>query len=168
MTRGLPLKHRGSHMHMTLLIELIMILIVGSLSIIEGLRVTFHKGFQTYDIVGPGLYNVGIGILLLSLGLIYFLFRPPRSYDEEKTLEKRKFRLNMMSMVCILAGYIVLIELIGYLFSTFVFFLLIHRIVGFKTWIINVVVSIGVTLSFYIIFVRWLNMIFPKGTLLNF
>ena len=155
-------------MRVTLLIELMIILIVGSLSIIEGIRVTLHKGLQLYDIVGPGLYNVGIGILLLSLGLIYFLFRPPPSQYEEKTVEKRKYRLNMINMVCILAGYIFLLDLIGYLFSTFVFFLLIHRVVGFKTWMINVIVSIGVTLSFYIIFVRWLNMIFPAGVLLNF
>jgi putative tricarboxylic transport membrane protein len=162
------IKHRGSDMRITLLIELMMILIVGSLSIIEGIRLTLHKGLQLYDIVGPGLYNVGIGILLLLLGLIYLLFRPRRSDEEKKKTEEREYRLNMINMVCILAGYILLIDFIGYLLSTMIFFVLIHRIVGFKSWRVNVIVSMGVTLSFYIIFVRLLDMIFPTGILLNF
>jgi putative tricarboxylic transport membrane protein len=155
-------------MHITLLVELMIILIVGSLSIIEGIRLTLQKSLQLYDIVGPGLYNVGIGILLLFLGVIYVLFRPRRSGDAEKKMEERGYRLTMINMVCILAGYILLIDLVGYLFSTLLFFILMHRVVGYRSWMLNVAVSAGLTLSFYVIFVRLLDMMFPSGTLLNF
>ncbi len=154
-------------MSITLLFEMVIIFMVGSLSIVEGVRLTLHKGPQLYDIVGPGLYNVGIGVLLLSLGGIYFLLRSQRKH-QEKTAEDRRYRLTMMKMVGILAAYIVLINLTGYFLSTLMFFISIHRVVGFNSWRTNIVASLAASLAFYGIFVRMLNMIFPTGVLFGF
>ena len=73
----------------------------------------------------------------------------------------------MVGMIIVLAVYIFLIDIIGYLFATMVFFFMIFRIAGFRSWLIIGGLSIGISVSFYLVFVYWLGMIFPLGYCLN-
>jgi hypothetical protein len=74
----------------------------------------------------------------------------------------------MISMIVVMVAYIFLMSLTGYLFASLVFFLLINRIAGFRSWLTNLGVTVLMTASFYLIFVVWMGMIFPRGLLFNF
>lgn len=59
-------------MRVTLLIEVIVPIGIGLVSIIEGIRLTTVEKIQP-DPLGPEFYNVGIGSLLIILGFMYFI-----------------------------------------------------------------------------------------------
>ena len=151
------------------LIEVFVILIIGLISIIDGIRLTTGVRIESgFDILGPGFYNIGIGSLVIIVGVIYFIFSRGKDETQAKDATVTKNKIRFVSMIAVMAIYAFLMHLIGYLVSTFVFFVLILRVVGFRSWLINVIVSIVSSISLYIVFVKWLNMIFPRGVLLNF
>jgi putative tricarboxylic transport membrane protein len=162
-------------MRIALLIEVIVLEGVGFLSIIEGIRLTTVEKIQP-DPLGPDFYNMGVGFILVILGFIYFISQlrnvPKRGKKatEEKATEKeyRQYKITMISMILVMVIYIFLINLIGYLFASVVFFFLINRVVGFRSWLTNLASTTIMTVSYYVIFVEWMGMIFPRGVLFNF
>ena len=150
----------------TFIAEIIILFVVGLMSMIEGIRLVFAQKLQLYDVLGPGFYNIGMGSILIIVGVIYFISQRGRIFIEKKeALPSKEYKIKMASMVGVLALYIFLLEYIGYFFSSMFFFVLLNRIVGFRGWTSNLAVSIAMTLIFYIVFVKWLNMIFPPGVL---
>ncbi len=158
----------------TLIIEILVLLIVGLLSIVEGLRLHFAKTIQMYDVLGPGLYNVGMGAILIIVGLYYFISQWRKGLPAEKrsegkdSKEDREYKKMMISMILVMVAYIFLVDLIGYLFASVVFFFLINRVAGFRSWLTHIGVTLVMAASFYLIFVTWMGMIFPRGTLIDF
>jgi len=148
----------------TVLIEGILICAMGASSIVEGFRLINMEKIQLFDVLGPGNYNLGLGVFLIILGLIYLISHRRKGPREGKIVE-RGMRIKMISMIIILAVYSFLINITGYLLASIVFFILIFRAVGFKSWLFIMGLSIGISLSLYIIFVRWLSMVFPRGIL---
>jgi putative tricarboxylic transport membrane protein len=155
------------------LIELLVLLIVGLGSIVEGVRLIGMDNVQ-FDRLGPGGYNIGIGTILIILGIAYFL--NIRKEAKEKTggdrvsagNQQRSHTIMMVSIIAIMAFYALLINLIGYLLASAVFFLLINRVVGFRSWLSNVAASAVMTACFYVIFVKWMGMLFPRGLWIQF
>ena len=148
----------------TFLVELSILMVVGMLSIIEGIRLVIAEKLQLYDVLGPGFYNIGIGSVLILVGVIYFISqRKSLSASPKKTASSSEYRMKMASMVSVLAAYILLLDFLGYFISSLLFFILINRIVGFQTWRSNLPVSLAMAIVFYVVFAKWLNMIFPQG-----
>jgi putative tricarboxylic transport membrane protein len=158
----------------TLLVEVLIIVVVGLLSVVEGIRLHVAESVQLYDVLGPGLYNVGMGSILIIIGLIYFISQRKKAVNVEKqsaskeSKENREYKKMMISMILVMVAYIFLMDLIGYLFASTVFFFLINRVAGFRSWLTNLGVTILMTVSFYLIFVSWMGMIFPRGVLIDF
>lgn len=152
----------------TLRMELIVLMMLGAVSIIEGVRLCVMEKLQLYDVLGPGLYNVGVGIILLIAASIYYIVHRRTVVPAETHPAGREYRVKMVSMILVMMIYIILMDVVGYLYSSLVFFFLMTRVVGMRPWRTNAILSIGLSVSFYIIFVRWLGMIFPQGRLLNF
>lgn len=157
-----------------LLVEVFIIVVVGLFSVVEGLRLHDRESLQLYDVLGPGLYSVGMGSILIISGLIYLISQWKNSLTVEKQSaseelkEHREYQKMMISMVLVMVVYIFLMDFIGYLLASLVFFFLINRIVGFRSWLTNLGVTILMTVSIYVIFVTWLGMIFPRGVLIDF
>ncbi len=157
-----------------LLIEVFVVVIVGVFSISEGIRLVLAGKLHKYDILGPGFYNVGLGTVLIIAGLIYFVSERKKAFRiEEKTAVKEstgksEYTKMMISMIVVMIAYIFMMYLTGYLFASFVFFLLINRIAGFRSWLTNLGVTVLMTASFYLVFVTWMGIIFPRGLLFNF
>jgi len=148
----------------TFLVELSILMVVGMLSIIEGIRLVIAEKLQLYDVLGPGFYNIGMGSVLILVGVIYFISqRRSFSASPKKTASSSEYRMKMASMVGVLAAYILLLDFLGYFISSLLFFILINRIVGFQTWRSNLPVSLAMAIVFYVVFAKWLNMIFPQG-----
>jgi hypothetical protein len=157
-----------------LLIEVFVVVILGALSISEGIRLVLGEKLRKFDVLGPGFYNIGLGAVLIIAGLIYLFSEWKKIAPIEgkpavtKSPEKSKYTKMMISMIAVMIAYIFLMYLTGYLFSSLVFFFLINRIAGFRSWLTNVGVTILMTASFYLIFVMWMGIIFPQGLLFNF
>jgi len=158
----------------TLLIEVLVLVVVGVLSIIEGIRLVLAEKLQMYDVLGPGYYNVGMGAILILMGLAYFVSQRKKYVAVKKKSADRdpakdtEYRKMMIGMIVVMIVYIFLLDLIGYLFASFIFFLLINRFAGFRSWLTNLGVTVLMTVSFYLIFVTWMGMIFPRGLLFDF
>jgi putative tricarboxylic transport membrane protein len=155
------------------LIELLVLLIAGLGSIFEGVRLIGLDNVQ-FDPLGPGGYNIGIGTILIILGIAYFLNIRKEAKEEtggdrvSAGNQQRSHTIMMVSIIAIMAFYALLINLIGYLLASAVFFLLINRVVGFRSWLSNVAASAVMTACFYVIFVKWMGMLFPRGLWIQF
>ena len=151
------------------MIEGLVVFGMGMLSIVEGIRLDVIERIQMYDVLGPGNYNIGVGLLLIIVSVVYFLSFRKKRQDKGKRkdteVQEKGYRRKMINIFVILGAYIVLIYGFGYLFATLVFFLLINRVVGFRAWLINGGISLGTSLAFYLVFVYGLDMIFPRGVL---
>ena len=155
-------------MNRRVLVESLVVCGLGILSIVEGIRLTFMEHIQMYDVLGPGTYNAGVGVLLVAVGVGYALsFRNEKPKKEGADRGMNPFQEQMIAMFAILGMYITLIHFVGYLSATLVFFLLMNRVVGFRSWWMNGGMSLGVSLAFYLLFVHGLDMIFPKGVFLE-
>lgn len=158
-------------MKITLIIEVIVIMIVGLLTIIDGVRITLAEKIQVFDALGPGNYNIGLGFILIIVGFIYFISQRRKIIGGGKKSprkESKEYKKMMISMIVIMIIYIFLVDLVGYFFASAIFFFLINRVVGSWSWLTNLVITIGMTISYYVVFVTWMGMIFPQGVLLNF
>ena len=162
------------------LIELIVLLIVGLGSIVEGVRLVGLDNVQ-FDRLGPGGYNIGIGTILIILGIAYFLNIRKKEVKAEREAkgktggdrasagnQQRRYRIMMMSIFAIMALYALLINWIGYLLASAVFFVLINRVVGFRSWRSNLAASAVMTVCYYVVFVKWMGMLFPRGLWIQF
>jgi hypothetical protein len=74
----------------------------------------------------------------------------------------------MIAMIAVMTAYIILMSLTGYLFSSFVFFLLINKIAGFRSWSTTLGVTVLMTACFYLLFVVGMGILFPRGLLFDF
>ncbi len=157
-----------------LLIEVFVVVILGMFSVSEGIRLVLEKKLHKYDVLGPGFYNIGLGSVLIIVGLIYFLSERKKTVRIEgkatvkQSTEKNKYTKMMISMIAVMIAYIFLMYLTGYLFSSLIFFFLVNRIAGFRSWLTNVGVTVLMTASFYLVFVTWMGIIFPRGLLFHF
>jgi putative tricarboxylic transport membrane protein len=158
----------------TLFSEVLVIVLVGVLSITDGTRLVFKEELQTYDVLGPGFYSVAIGSVLIIIGLIYFVSERKKVLSTAKKpavsqpLGTGEYKKTMVGMIVVMIAYILLMDLVGYLLATVVFFLLINRIVGFRSWLTNLGITALMTATFYLVFVSWLGIIFPRGLLVDF
>ena len=155
----------------TLLSEVFIVAVLGILSVAEGVRLVNKETLQTTDKLGPGYYSIGVGVFLLLAGLAYFLSQRKKltGVVKEEPVDapaaSAGYNRTMLGMVVVMIAYIVLLDVVGYLLSTAAFFLLINRIAGFRSWLVNLGVSALMTAAFYLVFVEWLGIIFPRGLL---
>ena len=70
---------------------------------------------------------------------------------------------TVLAMVAIIALYIVLIQFLGYLIATPIFFLLMFRAVGVDSWRKNVTLTVILSAAYYFVFVYYCSVIFPRG-----
>lgn len=157
-----------------LFIEVSITVMLGVFSISEGIRLVLAGKLHHHDVLGPGYYNIGLGSLLIIVVLIYFaseMKKARRTEDKSavgRSAGKSEYQKMMISMIVVMIAYILLVYLIGYVYASLVFFFLINRIAGFRSWLTDLGVTVLMTVSFYLIFVSWLGIIFPRGLLFDF
>lgn len=151
-------------MKRTVLIEGTFLLAISIISIIEGLRLTIYKDpNMLYDIMGPGLYIFFVGIFLMIASIIYFIGNYKKIHIIKKIAINKEMTIRMISMIVVLVIYAFLINVVGYFFASIVFFLLEFRISGIKSWLITCILTLAFTAGYYIVFVQYCSMIFPRG-----
>lgn len=142
-----------------------MLLALGALAIREGIRLAMtmrQPGF--YDVVGPDRYLLIVGSALILIGLIHI-----GSERERRKIqgwgEKDQSLTQVLWIVGGLALYVALIPVLGYLSASVVFFLLVMRVLGLSSWMVNGVLSVLMALVFQFIFGKLLGVILPPGIL---
>ncbi len=146
-------------------IEGLLLVAISLVSLAESIRLVIYRDPQMMvDWLGPGYYLLVMSIGMLVTGVIHiYHHRKEQSIAKEETSKEMRVRLIGSFVACAL--YLILINVIGYLIATIIFFILMFRIVGIKSWAYNIVLSIVVSVAYYVVFVKGCDMIFPEGIL---
>jgi len=121
---------------------------------------------------GPGFIPFLSGAFLILFGLILTLVTfLKESGEEEKTRnEKIWVKENWKRIfypLFALFGYILLLDHVGFLITTFLFLFFLFKLTVPKRWTMPLILSGGTVVLSYLIFSVWLKCQFPKG-ILNF
>ena len=119
------------------------------------------------DVVGPSSFPILVATFGFLLLIIYFLKSlKPFNENNPLTFEVIKNKFAKMAPIFITIIFVVLFELIGFLFSSFLYsfiFILYLK----KTIKYSFVFSVIITLSIFIIFYYGLNFQMPMGELVD-
>lgn len=109
---------------------------------------------------GPGLTPLLFSFILAALSLILFLRSSPQWEAPPIAI---KFR-PVLTILAILLVYGLLLEWLGYLFSTFIVMLLLSRM-GKVSWLGSLLLAGMAILAINLLFVRWLLVPLPTGSI---
>ncbi len=147
--------------------EGLVLIVISIVSLIESLRLIIYKDPQTlYDVLGPGYFLLAISLGLMVTGIAYItlhLIKLPPSIEKEEVSREMRFRL--WGSFTAMGLYVILINFLGYLVSTFIFFVLEFWILGIKSWLFNIILSIICSVAYWFVFVKYCSMVFPRGFL---
>lgn len=138
----------------------IIFLLISILFISESLKIS---GSAYGSVVGPKIYPLILGIVLgiLSLRLLYEAFKQGSDNKETMKLDYKKFGIIFISAII----YVFLLELIGYVISTFIFLVIAFQVMEkgkiIQTLLISAIFSYGV----YAMYVNLLGGALPKFSL---
>ena len=116
---------------------------------------------------GPGLmpFLVGVFLFLISLYALIRSFLTKRQAAEASAKGDEEFHLRKIGLVLFfLLAYALLLEMIGYLVTTFLMLMLLFRTAGVRRWITALIISVVTSLVTYVFF-TYLGLRFPAGIL---
>jgi len=146
-------------------LEGLVLVTIGLVSAAESIRLVAYKDpHMQVDWLGPGYYLLAISVCLLVTAIVYIYNHRKEPAAAEKKISK-EMRIRLIGSFVTCAIYLVLIEVIGYLIGTMIFFAAMFKIVGIRSWAYNVVLSIAFSVVYYVVFVAYFGMVFPKGYL---
>lgn len=156
-------KNRNA-MNRAVLIESISVLLFGIAGMAEGVRLVVNKDpYILYDPLGPGFYILALSIGMLVAGICHFLFNYKRLPTFEKLDENKKKRAQALSMFMVLIIYNFLLVYVGYLSATATFYFLGLRVAGVKSWRNSLILAFVFTTFHYVVFVKFAQIVFPRG-----
>lgn len=146
------------------LIEGIFLLILSLVCMGEAFRLITSKEPQpVYDVLGPAYYVLFLGISLMIIGLIHLIFNYKKNFNIQKDAVSGEMRIRMISIVVVIGIYVFLINIVGYIAASLLFFFLEFRILGVKSLPMSVILTLCVTAVYYLVFIEYCHMIFPRG-----
>jgi hypothetical protein len=114
---------------------------------------------------GPGVFPLAAGTLMLGAAvgqaLAAMRTRPPAKPDSVGQTARRR----VLTLMAVLIGYPIAAGAVGFLAASFAVVLASSRLLGARDWIGSVVLALGVTAAAYAIFVVWLGVPLPAGSL---
>ena len=140
-------------------------LVLGLISAIDGIRIIKSSDTQSvYQALGPGGYIIIVGLALMGCSLLYIFFLLNRNASAvvDRSAANREQKSLMLKLILAMAIYIISIDLIGFAWATFCFFLIIFKSMQ-VSWQKTVIMSIIFTIPLRVIFLDWLSISFPKG-----
>ena len=157
---------KGKMVNRRVLIEGLVLVGMSLVSLAESTRLLFYTDpIQLVDWLGPGKYLFLVSMGLLASGISYICnhLRDERGRAEEGISKEKRIRLIGAFVSAVI--YIILVDVLGYGMATFIFFVLIFKVVGIESWPFNILLSIVFGSAFYFVFVRAFNVVFPRGIL---
>ena len=129
----------------------IILLILGTLGTYEGIRLT-RTTLLYADSVGPGWYLLLMAGLLLvcAIALLLRRFISRKAAHDEVSISLHKGAAGRAFLLLFLYG--VSIIYLGYVVGSILFFTLIQRIFGERSWLRCAVIGVSITACFYFVF----------------
>lgn len=121
---------------------------------------TYH-GITVADVVGPSAYPILIGGLMALLAVALFIKGGTRTEGERFWARHGRPLLLLASIF----AYIMLLEPLGFIASTFVYLTVSHLWLGERTWTRAVAIGLAITLGLWFVFDRTLDLRLPVGLL---
>jgi hypothetical protein len=153
----------------TLMVESFLIIGLACLGLTDAWRLSHavRAGGAFHDVIGPDRYlgAISVGLLLCgALNLVSSLKRPGR--PEIRRGEEGGSQVTLVIVVSfVLVIYTLLIQILGYLFATSIFFPVIYYLFGLRPWLKSVVIGLSTAVIFYAIFEYFAEIPLPKGLL---
>ena len=139
---------------------------------------TTRYPLDDWESPGPAVFPLILGGILLALAagqLIRALLAPkgPRPLPETRRgieAVKRFLRENggeakVITLIAMLALYILMMKWIGFFVSTFLLVVFTSRLMETREWGKPIALSVGVCLFCYLLFEVWIKLSFPRGIL---
>ncbi len=142
----------------------IVLFFIGVVFVIESLRL----GLGSARHPGSGFlpFFTGMALSLVALYSLIKNLRVPKR-DNDRRVEKffGRFAFNVGKIVAVMIGYVLIFPWLGYILSTFVLFIILFNVGGFRRWALILLYSFLTTSISYLVFGSLLNLRFPKGFL---
>jgi len=139
---------------------------------------TTRYPLDDWESPGPAVFPLILGgvLLLLAAWQLIRAFLSPKAPNrrggkESKVKAVKAFlhdnqgEAKVLILTSLLVLYIFMMQWIGFFVSTFLLVILASRLMEAKDWVRPVVLSVGVCLFCYFLFVVWIKLSFPKGIL---
>jgi putative tricarboxylic transport membrane protein len=115
---------------------------------------------------GAGFLPFWLGVLLAVLATILFVSswrRLATEKDSEPVFPGKQALFAIASVLVGLAGYILLIEVLGYLVDTFLLIVFLMKAVEREKWPLTLMIAVATTASLFIIFQILLQITLPSN-----
>lgn len=140
------------------------IFIIGIVFVIGSLQL----GLGTVQHPGKGFlpFYTGAALTFVSFFCLIKYFLKARG-ENDKSQEKHvgQSASNVIIIVVALFIYVLVLQWLGYLLSTFLLLTVLFAVAGFRKWVFIVIYAFITTSLSYLIFSYSLNLRFPKGIL---
>jgi hypothetical protein len=139
----------------------------GLLGVYDATRLIVHRNPNSIeDLTGPGRYLLIVSLLITLSGIVYLASQLRLQQGETYAAAGSAAATRKVALVAIMmAVYIGLISLVGYLWATPIFFTLTLRVFDVRPWLKALAVGAAFSAGYYIVFIRLFGMPFPKGAL---
>jgi len=127
--------------------------------------------FGTWRNPGPGFLPFWCGIIMAGLSSIIFIHNAHEKKDLIKEREGRFFTSrwpHLIIMLIILFSYPLMLETLGFIITTFLFLILIFKIIEPMKWGLSLISSGSITIISYILFELFLKVPMPKGIMISY
>lgn len=158
---GSPAKHVGSRqLDANAAATGAAFLLLGIASLAEAYVLSLDpNATRLHQTLRPGLYVALLGAVLVVSGIVH-IWRNAGVLTARVTAAGTR---HAPALVAVLVGYVLLIERLGYMAASAPFFVLVLRLFGARSWLISGGLGIVLTGVFYVLFVRYLGVILPRG-----
>lgn len=119
----------------------------------------------TFRMAGPGLFPMILGVLLMGLSAAWIVRCFLRATGPVKGLPWPQAATRVAPFVGAMALGVLALNPLGYPLTATLLLLVLFRITDSRNWGWNLLVTLGVGLTSYFVFVRWLQVPLPKGFL---
>lgn len=130
----------------------VIFLLIGAAFIFESRKISSSSYGSN---VGPDIFPIGLGILLILLS-IRLLFETTKYVGESNNNSKPDYKRFLLILVAAIL-YVLLLNTLGYVITTFLFLLFAFRVMEKGSWIKMILISAAFSIGVYYVFVKVLQ-----------
>lgn len=151
----------------TVLVEGTILIGIGAVSLVEAIRLILQRDAITiHEMIGPDIYVLLLGIGLLATGLLYIWTNykklPP---GKNTSWSWAQIDAKLAGTFLLTSAYVYSIGTLGYFVSSLLFLIAAFKCSGVASWRVTLLLSAAIASGYYILFVEYCEVIFPKGIL---
>lgn len=127
-----------------------------------------YKGHEIYGKLGPGFWPkfILIAMMILSLLVAVDAFRARKKSAGEKqsdAVTSAGSRIRFFSALILIIAYLILINIIGFVALTPFFLIAFMILLGEKSWLWMIILSVGMTILIILAFTQAMYVPLPRG-----